>query len=306
MKIKAITITIPDNPIQSPEKVRNNIGINCRYVAGSLTSFDLQYYAALDLFKLLNLDPVEVDCIVSVTQTPVFKAPINACILQDKLKCRTNIMAFDSPLGCSGYTYALGVIQGLLKSGMIKNCLLLCGDTQTKLIDPEDSATSELFSDAGSASWILPSEEEVAFDFGTDGKGYSSIIVRDDFMEMNGVSVFKFTTGTIPNSIRKARPELDFDYLVLHQANQMINSTIIKRLGVSPDKALNSLRDFGNTSINTIPVTLAACFKNGNIKGNLLLSGFGVGLSWCSVYLPNQEIIFGEINYLSQENRIGL
>lgn len=310
MKIEGMITAVPNQKVESSERISKHVGIRYRNLTNEeTTSLDLCFVAAKELLKELDINPNSIECLISVTQTPDFRTPINSCILQSLLGCPTTTAAIDIPLGCSGYTYALLVVNSFLRSGQFKNCLLLVGDTVSKLVDSEDVSTKDLFGDAGTATYITSGNNEIIFDFGTDGSKSESIIVRGGGMkitnkkqelQMEGVQVFEFATNVVPKSIEKICPDLSkCDYLVLHQANKLINNTISRLINLDSNKVLSSLEFFGNTNCATIPVTLCSNFEKQIIDSkNLILSGFGVGLSWCSVYLPNQTIKFGEILYV--------
>jgi 3-oxoacyl-[acyl-carrier-protein] synthase-3 len=119
--------------------------------------------------------------------------------------------------------------------------------------------------------------------------------------------VFNFALARVPHSIDAAlnlanKEKEDIDFFVLHQANGLITKTIARKLALPMDRFLSSIDHFGNTSSGSIPLTLvvnSAIFKE-NKAYSMILSGFGVGFSWASVYMelafPSTKLItYGEV-----------
>jgi 3-oxoacyl-[acyl-carrier-protein] synthase-3 len=77
----------------------------------------------------------------------------------------------------------------------------------------------------------------------------------------------------------------DSDFLLLHQANKMINDTVAKKAGFPPEKAISTLANYGNTSSASIPVTFSAHADKFASDRQVVVCGFGVGLSWGSATL---------------------
>ena len=242
--------------------------------------------------------------------------PSTSCIIQDKLGIPTTAGAFGYDLGCSGYVYGLAIANSFVESGLAKNVLLLTADTISKYLHPHDK-NRLLFGDAASAT--LVSTEGIAsvgkFEKGTDGSGYDHIIIRnggnrhkeltgkshtdengnthyEDNFDMDGEAVFNFTIERIPlliegclknNAIQKE----DVDYYVFHQANKYMLNTLRKVNNLPKDRFFVDLSDTGNTTSSTVPIGLAKSLKAGVIKDgmNVMVAGFGVGLSWAATIL---------------------
>jgi 3-oxoacyl-[acyl-carrier-protein] synthase-3 len=301
------------------------VGIRYRRVApAGLTASDLCLHAAEKLLNELNWNREEIKILVFVTQTPDYIIPNTASLLQQKLSLSKSCIAFDVNLGCSGYVYGLSIVGGLLQNMTGGKALLLVGDISTATISMKDKSTAPLFSDAGTATALeYRAGEEIHFNLQNDGKEFDDIIIpgggyRNRFsaeqleykehekgicrnelhMKLDGVKIFNFGLREVaPNVdalLREKNIEKDsVDYFVFHQANLLMLESIRKKLHVAPEKVPYSLYDYGNTSSATIPVTLVAklnqTLQNGKLK--LLLSGFGVGLSWGSAYLETENIV---------------
>jgi len=287
---------------------------NRRLADDSTCASDLCLAAGEMLLNELNWNKAEIDVLIFVTQTPDFQVPGNSMLLQQKLGLSTSCIAFDINQGCAGYVYGLSVISSMMSSSGMKKGLLLVGDTITKIIDKEDNSTTPIFSDAGSATAIEFSNEvnPMHFNLQTDGTKHDAITVakggartpskEDAYMTMHGHDIFAFGLKEVAPNIHAL---LDFcktdkdriDYFVFHQANLLLNESIRKKVGVDPEKVPTTLAKFGNTSCATIPITMVSELAK-HIKTEetqLVLSGFGVGLSWGSAIVNLDGIVCPEL-----------
>lgn len=308
-------------------------GIERRRVANESTcTSDLCFEAAKKLMDELHWKPEEVEALVFVTQTPDYILPATSPILQQRLGLPISCFTQDISLGCSGYIYGLSTLASYMQSGSIKKGLLLVGDTISKVCSPNDKSTYPLFGDAGTATALIhdASAIEMKFHLASDGAGYKAIKITDGGfrntykeassipidieagiqrsrmqLELDGMDVFSFGISKAPESVNalleKFALEKDtIDFFFFHQANKMMNEKIRKKLQLPEHKVPYSLKDFGNTSCATIPLTMvtqtAHALKTG--KTNNLACGFGVGLSWGSVTFTTDCIAIPELlNY---------
>jgi 3-oxoacyl-[acyl-carrier-protein] synthase-3 len=332
--IKGISCCVPKNmernidlDILAEDEIQKFIdvtGVEERRVAAKeICTSDLCCEAAEKVIKDLNWQKEEIEILVFVSQTADYILPISATILQDRLGLPTSCIAFDVPLGCSGYVYGLSILASMMKTTGIKKGLLLAGDTISKIVSKTDKSTLPLFGDAGSATALeLSDNAELLFDLGSDGAGYKTIIVPDggsrnrinsDSLQvqtiekgiersscdlvLDGMDVFSFGITQAPKTVNKliAAFELDkdqIDYFVFHQANMMMNKMIAKKLKLPLEKVPYSLKNFGNTSSATIPLTIVSELKEAvlNKPSNLIMCGFGVGLSWGTMLAKDCKI----------------
>jgi 3-oxoacyl-[acyl-carrier-protein] synthase-3 len=230
---------------------------------------------------------------------------------------KTGVIAYDINLGCSGYPFGLYTVGCMLAHGGIRKALLLVGDRCATLNDP-------IFSDCGTATALEydPDAAPMHFDMNSDGSGYRAIILpvgghrepmqiqhllqhrdengdlhRDADLILDGTAVLNFSTQRVPPAIRSLceyaqTPIESIDHFVLHQANRMINETIRKKLGLAPEKVPTTLYDFGNTSSASLPITMTVRLRESLEQGDrtLLLSGFGIGLSWGSCVIRTHDV----------------
>ena len=302
-------------PEWSAEKVAGKVGITERHIAAdNETATDMAQKAAQQLFAQ-GVDKSQIDFVLLCTQSPDYFLPSSACILQDKLGLSKDCGAFDFNLGCSGYEYGLAVAKGLIVAGIAKNILLLTAETYTKYIHPQDKGNMTIFGDGASAT--LVSTEGFAqigeVVVGTDGSGAENLIVRtsaarhkalanntvqdedgtvvsDDHLYMHGGNVFNFTADVVPDMVEKLLSKSglqqdDIDLWVFHQANKYMINYLRKLLDIDKDKFYIFMEKVGNTVSSTIPIALCEARKEDKLHGNVLLAGFGVGLSWGGVML---------------------
>jgi 3-oxoacyl-[acyl-carrier-protein] synthase-3 len=277
---------------------------------------DLAVAAASRLLDDLSWNREEIGALVLVTQSPDLAQPATACLIQERLGLGTGCAAFDVNLGCSGYPYGLYIAGSMVRQRGCRRMLLLVGDTAGKAnfaLEPQPP----LFGDAATATALEWSEDAppMHFSLHTNGAGWDKIMERrpggrpglqpevfrhangpdgsvhiNSQYQLKGEDVFNFSVRTAPASVedmlnRLGWSQKEVDFFVFHQANRMINDTILKRLRLDSAKAPSTLPAFGNTSSATIPLTLVdqvgVRLRQGRQK--LILCGFGVGLSWGTV-----------------------
>lgn len=296
-----------------------------RKVASNQCASDLCLAAAQKLLNKLQWQKEEIDILIFVSQTPDYITPATATILQHKLGLGKHCLAFDVNLGCSAYVYGLSIIAGLLGQGFLRKGLLLVGDAITKIVSEKDKSIAPLFSDAGTATAISfdANAPDICFNLQSDGKGSEAIIVphgggrqyvnteslvarevskgivrADAHIKMNGLQVFNFALKEVVPNVQNLLAHLqlsveDFDYFVFHQANLLLNERIRKKLKIPAEKVPYSLKEYGNTNSATIPLTIVSELQNTvtHQKLQLLLAGFGVGLSWGSAVVALDRIV---------------
>lgn len=309
-------------------KYIETVGVEQRHCSvhdGSICTSDLCYKSAEKLIEELKWDKSEIELLIFVSHTADYKLPSTSCILQERLGLSKNCMAFDSPLGCSGFVYGLGVAGSLLSHGSIKKALLLVGNTQSVYASPEDKSTALLFGDAGTAMALEydPMAKDIYFHYQTDGAGKEALIVPDggcrnpvgpssfkmeNFDEgirrtrlhekMDGGAVFTFALFSVPKSLKALMAHFEIsddkvDYLLLHQANKFLCDKIRSKMKFPEDKTPSNIKDFGNTSGATIPLLMVTNLRNElqEKELGLMATGFGVGLSLGSVFFSTNRIV---------------
>jgi 3-oxoacyl-[acyl-carrier-protein] synthase-3 len=253
---------------------------------------DLCVKAFENLITKTNIVTSDIDCVVLVTQNPDGDGlPHTSSIIHNKLNLSENCAVFDISLGCSGFVYSLSVIQAFMNSnGMTQGLLFTC-DPYSKIIDDKDKNTSLLFGDAATVTLINtnPVFKSLSFKFGSRGSDGESLTSVNKLLTMDGRAVFNFSATVVPVQIQgileQNNMDIDsVDLFMFHQGSKFIVDTLTKRLGLDPKKVPSNLDGVGNTVSSSLPLLLSEYIEKENIK-TVLLSGFGVGLSWASTIL---------------------
>lgn len=304
-------------PEEQVKEVVDKVGIYERRFADEKTcSSDLCFAAAERLIADNNTSREEIDLLVFLSQTPDYRMPATSILLQERLGLSHSTVAFDITLGCSGFIYGLSVVYALMQQKGLRKALLLDGETRSKVYSPKDRRSAFLFGDGGVAALIEQDEKfgKSYFSLNSDGSrgdlimikggGYrypSSIetlkekvvdeygnIRNDEQGYMQGADVFNFVIREIPKDIKKileyTRLEADsLDYYIFHQANNFINSYLAKKLKLDISKIPSTISKYGNTSSVSVPLTIVSELQGQfNTPKKLLLSAFGVGMTWAT------------------------
>ncbi len=305
-------------PDWSVDRIAQKTGIQQRHIAAEgECSSDLAYAAAQKLFATGVSAPSEIDYILLCTQSPDFFLPTTACLLQERLNIPKSAGALDFNLGCSGYVYGLGLAQGLIATGQAAKVLLLTAETYSKFLNPEDRSCVTIFGDGAAATLVAANPNAnrsltPVYVYGSNGQGAEHLIVRSGgmrtanralepqndpahpsgYLSMNGPEIFQFTLQAVPECVRallsKACKQIgDIDLFVFHQANRYMLDNLRRKLGIPEEKFYLHLADCGNTVSSTIPIALKNALVEGRLRDGqqVMLVGFGVGLSWGATLL---------------------
>lgn len=318
-----------EKKMRSVEKIS---GIKSRRVAPKgVCASDLGFVAASRMLENQKIDKSEIDCILFVSQTPDYVLPTTAATLHYRLGLSSNCCAFDIPMGCSAFVYSLSIANAMIASGQCKKILLIIADTITKLINPLDAGLLPLHGD-GAACFLIEKSDGtsgiVGIDLGVDSSLYEALIVKDGGfrnpisetssnpepdkfgamrtakdLQMDGAAVFHFSLYKVPEEISKAMQKFgvsvdDLDKVLLHQANKTMVAQIYKMLEVSPEKQFYFVEEIGNLSSASSAVLFVEAIRQGAIKenGRVLISAFGVGLSWGTALLKMGDTLPKTLN----------
>lgn len=312
------------SPDYAPEAFVKQTGIEERRYSPALCASDLCCAAAEQLITDLGWEKSGIDALLFVSQTADYSSPATACIMQDRLGLPKETYAADISMGCTGWVYGLSVAASLASHGLMRRVLLCVGDAKRRAEGP----LNPLIGSAGTVTAIEYCEGAQGFKFhmGTDGSRYDAIIIPDSgarnqvkpksfvpeiidgrpshrmLPRMKGLDVFAFGIYTAPKSIKTLADKFGFsvhdaDWLMLHQANMQMNDMIVKKLKFPREKAPSSIRHFGNTSSASIPVTFVTQLK-GKVEDRplkFICCGFGVGLSWGTVYFETNGFTLSKL-----------
>lgn len=293
------------------EWIVSRTGIRERRIArADEASSDMAYEASVKAIQKAGITPEQIDMIIVATVTPDMMFPSTACILQDRLGA-TRAAALDVSAACTGFIYGLATGANFVENGMYRYVLVVGVENLSKITNWEDRNTCVLFGDGAGAALLGPVEDGHGFQsfvLGADGSGGvhlnqkaggSRMPASTETLEnnlhtiyMNGREVFKFAvrvmnTATVEAIEKAGMTKEDIDFLVPHQANQRIIDAAVERLALSEEKVVVNLDRYGNMSTASIPVALDEALEQGRIQegNNVLLVGFGGGLTWASTVL---------------------
>ena len=287
-----------------------------RHIAGvEECASDLAFQAAEKLFADSGLRK-GIDFVILCTQSPDYFLPTTACILQNRLGLSNRCGAFDFNLGCSGYVYGLSIAKGLVETRQASNVLLLTAETYSKFIHPEDGTVKPLFGDGATATLISAKESQKdgigAFSFGTNGSGAEYLIVpagaarepaistpliekcddginrRTNYnLSMNGSEITNFALEVVPQTVMdilmcSGLDKSEIDYYIFHQANKFMLEFLQQKCDLQGLPFWNAPESCGNTVSSSIPLAITQMLKGERPSKleNVMLVGFGVGLSW--------------------------
>lgn len=280
-----------------------------RYAPKEIATSDLCYEASVRCLESAGVDKDEIDLLIVGTFTPDMTFPSTACLLQHRLGLFCG--AFDVQAACAGFMYAMAIGAQFVKTGNSKCCLVVGGDTNSRVINPADQKTFPLFGDGAGAVLLEPGSERqgfLAYHLGSDGGGGSLLsrpgcgsrmppspeVLDADlhYLQMDGRAVFRWAVNIVTDSSTEVMRYAglsadDIRLFVPHQANIRIINAVGDVLGFPRERVYNNLDRYGNTSAASIPIALDEALAAGRIdRGDLILvSGFGAGLTYASAVL---------------------
>lgn len=291
--IRGIVTAVPSGISQStdPMFVRGT-GVRERRIAATAQStFTLGGAASSRLLEAMKWESQTIQNIICVTQTPPVRMPATACKIAGLIGA--SCAAFDVNLACSGYVYGL-----YLASRLPGRTLLVAGDTVSRMVEPTDHATAELFGDAVSATaWEWTPGCDANFVMGTDGRGFEKLIA-DPTIRMDGAEVFGFALETVPKLIEETTMNAHLDWLFLHQANAMLLKHILRKTSYDSLRTPSNIERYGNTSSASIPLLMCDSTATPWLKekrNRVALFGFGAGWSIGGVMMELNKLQVCEV-----------
>lgn len=292
------------------EWITSRTGIKQRHILkepGKATS-DMGVEAVKGLLKKTNTDPSEVDMLICATVTGDMVFPDTANTIMSKIGAN-NGFGYDINAACSGFLFALTTGAKFVESGMYKKVVIVGADMMSSIVDYEDRTTCVIFGDGAGAVMIEPSTEGYGFQDAVlrgDGDGRKFLHLkaggslkpaseetvhnREHYVFQDGRPVFKAAVTGMSKTVeqvceRNGIQVSDIDWLVPHQANKRIISSVGDMLGIDPEKVMVNIENYGNTTAGTLPLCLAD-YEGRLKKGDkVVLTAFGGGFTWGSVLL---------------------
>lgn len=294
----------------SDEWIMQRVGIKERRIlkGEGLATSDMGAEATKKLLAKMNLSPDEIDLIIVATITPDMAFPSTACVIADKVGIK-NFWGFDISAACSGFLYALQTANHFIESGKYKKVLLVTADKMSSITDYTNRTTCILFGDAAVAMLLEPTTEDVGVMdsmLQADGSGRESLYLRaggslkpashatvdagEHYIYQDGQAVFKVAVTKMADvsvammERNNITPD-ELAWFIPHQANLRIIDAVGKRMGISSDKVMINIQKYGNTTAATIPLCIWELEKSLKKNDKLILSTFGGGFTWGSIFL---------------------
>jgi 3-oxoacyl-[acyl-carrier-protein] synthase-3 len=292
----------------SDEWIRSRTGIGERRIVSSPkeTTASLAIRASRAALQVADVPASMLDMVICATSSPEYQFPATACLVQDALGAH-RAGAYDLSAACSGFVYGLAMARGMILAGDADYVLVMGSETLSRIVDWTDRSTCILFGDGAGAVLLAASEEPggvLSCALGSDGSGSDLLILpgggsaipttletvasRQHFVKMDGKGVFRFATRVMAEATREVAAKAglslaEIDVVIPHQANsRIIQSSVMRQLKIPEEKVFMNLERYGNTSTASIPIALCEAIEAGKVTPgqNLVLVGFGAGLTW--------------------------
>jgi len=292
----------------SDEWITSRTGIKERRIMKDGASSDMAVGAVEGLLKKTNTRPEDIDLVILATVTPDYPFPSTANVLCDKVGMK-NAWGYDLIAACSGFIYGLATGSQFIETGRYKKVIVVGVDKMSSIIDYEDRTTCIIFGDGAGAVLLEPNTEGLGvqdFVLKSDGSGREYLVQpgggslnpasmetierRMHFVRQEGKQVFKFAVTNMAEVSAEIMERNNLtsetvDWLVPHQANLRIIDATAKRMGLPEEKVMINIQKYGNTTAGTLPLCLWDYEKQLKKGDTLILSAFGGGFTWGSVYL---------------------
>ncbi len=294
----------------SDEWIMTRIGIKTRHILKEegLGTSDMGAQAVKGLLEKTNTNPADIDLLICATVTPDMQFPATANIIADKVGIK-NAFHFDINAACSSFLYALTTASKYIESGTHKKIVVVGADKMSSIVDYTDRAVAPIFGDGAAAVLLEPNLEGLGVQdaiLRSDGVGrvhlhqkaggsvkpasHETVDAREHYIYQEGQAVFKWAVSKMADvsaemmERHNMKPE-DLSWLVPHQANMRIIEATAKRMGIDKNQVMINIENYGNTTSGTLPLCLWDYEKQLKKGDNIILSSFGGGFTWGSVYL---------------------
>ena len=290
------------------EWITSRTGIKERRIMKNGASSDMAAEAVKGLLEKTGVKAEDIDLVVVGTVTGDYPFPSTANVLCDKAGLK-NAWGFDLGAACSGFIYSLATASQFIETGKYKKVIVIGVDMMSSIIDYEDRTTCVIFGDGAGAVMLEPNEEGLGvqdFILKSDGAGRNFLVQpgggslhpptietvekKMHYVKQEGKQVFKFAVTNMADVSAEIMENNnltsdDVDWLVPHQANLRIIDATAKRMGLPKEKVMINIQKYGNTTAGTLPLCLWDYEKQLKKGDTLILSAFGGGFTWGSVYL---------------------
>ncbi|RLD96130.1 MAG: 3-oxoacyl-ACP synthase [Bacteroidetes bacterium] len=292
----------------SDEWIMQRIGIKERRILKEGATSDMGARAVEGLLKKTGTSPDEIDLLICATITSDYNFPATANLICDKAGIK-GAWSFDISAACSGFVFGLQTAASFVQSGQYKKVVFVGADMMSSITDYTDRTTCPLFGDAAAAVLVEAVEDDLGIKdaiLETDGSGmknlhmkaggsarpasHETIDGKEHFVFQEGQAVFKVAVSKMADvSIdimeKNGLSPDDLTWLVPHQANMRIIEAVARRMGIPKEKVMINIEKYGNTTAATIPLCLWEWESQLKKGDNIILSAFGGGFTWGSIYL---------------------
>ena len=291
----------------SDKWITERTGIRTRHFAEpGTTTLELATKAARAALDAAGITASELDMILVGTSSPDGPFPSIACRIQDELDA-PGAVAWDLLAACTSFIYGLSTADSYIASGRANKVLVIGAEVLSRMLDYSNRGTAVIFGDGAGAAVVTEAAEGAGFlswCLGSDGRGYEQVTCGNiqlgayaakdptPIIDMKGPDVFKFAVDIFIRQAYEVTQAAgvameDIDLWVPHQANFRIIDAAARRIGLPLDRVAINIDQYGNTSSASIPLALEEALRNGRVKSgdNVLLAGFGSGLTWGATLL---------------------
>ncbi|MBV9193013.1 MAG: beta-ketoacyl-ACP synthase 3 [Solirubrobacterales bacterium] len=300
--IAAVAVSVPERVVGNAE-VAENIGVSDEWIVRR-TGIHSRRIAAPDerldshaatagraALAEAGLAPETLDLVLVATTTPEEIMPGAAPYVAHAIGA-VRAGAFDIGAACTGFVSALAVGSAQIESGRARSALIVGADFMSRITDPHDRSTAAVFADGVGAAVLVATDGPGRIGpiiLGADGAGAGHIIVErsDSRIRMRGHETFREAVARLSLATMQAIHAADLrleevDLFVYHQANGRILSAVGERLGLPPDRVVDCIGEYGNTSAATLPLALHFSARQGRLStgDRVLLGAFGAGFTW--------------------------
>lgn len=297
------------------EWIVSRTGIRERHIAGDgETTSGIAVDAACRALAMTNLEPHDIQLIIVASASPDYIFPATACMVQDRIGA-VNAGAFDLSAACTGFIFALNMAAQSIRSGSLDNALVIGAETLSRFVNWEDRNTCVLFGD-GAGAFVLQASEKpggiLSCVMRSDGSGgdllslpaggstipatHETVEKKLHTIRMNGREVFRFATRVMASATKAAVEKAgltleDVKLVVPHQANSRIIEAAARGIRMPMSQIVMNIDRYGNTSTASIPIAICEAKDEDRITpgDNLVLVGFGAGLTWGALVLEWSE-----------------
>ena len=299
VEIAGYGVCLPKNTVQFKDQTRY------RVVENEETQLDLAEVAIQAALENANLSIKDIDCLVSASAVGVQPIPCTAALIHERVAKGLSIPAMDINTTCTSFISALSTMSYLIEAGEYHRVLIVSSEVGSLGLNPKQKESYELFGD-GAAAFIFQASNkdkgviaslqrtwsEGAHDTEIRGgltsyqpKEYSEETKTNFMFDMKGKKILLLSARVIPEMFQEFQEKSGIskdavDYIIPHQASRAL-PLVMDKLGVSKDKYLNIVSEYGNMVSVAVPFGLAYALDHGYVKegDTIFLMGTAAGMT---------------------------